>query len=57
MEKHNYSAKTKEEAIQQAKEELQETEENLFIKEIGTKKSGLFKGKKVEIEVIKKEKL
>ena len=30
MEKHNYSGKTKEEAIQQAKEELQETEENLL---------------------------
>ena len=57
MEKHNYSAKTKEEAIQQAKEELQETEENLFIKEIGTKKSGLFKGKKVEIEVIEKREI
>ena len=34
MEKHNYSGKTLEEAIQNAKEELQEVEENLFIKEI-----------------------
>ena len=34
MEKHRYTGKTKEEAIQIAKEELQEVEENLFIKEI-----------------------
>ena len=54
MEKHNYSEKTKEEAIQKAKEELQEVEENLFIKEIGETKGGLFKSKKVEIEVIEK---
>lgn len=54
MEKHNYSGKTKEEAIQKAKEELQELEENLFIKEIGETKGGLFKSKKVEIEVIEK---
>lgn len=54
MEKHNYSGKTKEEAIQKAKEELQEVEENLFIKEIGETKGGLFKSKKVEIEVIEK---
>ena len=45
MEKHNYSGKTKEEAIQKAKEELQEVEENLFIKEIGETKGGLFKSK------------
>ena len=30
MEKHSYVGKTKEEAIQLAKEELQEVEENLF---------------------------
>ena len=54
MEKHNYSGKTKEEAIQKAKEELQEIEENLFIKEIGETKGGLFKSKKIEIEVIEK---
>ena len=54
MEKHNYIGKTKEEAIQLAKEELQEVEENLFIKEIETTKGGLFKSKKVEIEVVEK---
>ena len=54
MEKHSYFGKTKEEAIQKAKEELQEVEENLFIKELGESKGGLFKSKKVEIEVIEK---
>ena len=54
MEKHRYIGKTKEEAIQLAKEELQEVEENLFIKEIETTKGGLFKSKKIEIEVIEK---
>ena len=54
MEKHNYSGKTKEEAIQNAKEDLQEVEENLFIKELGESKGGLFKSKKIEIEVIEK---
>ena len=54
MEKHRYTGKTKEEAIQIAKEELQEVEENLFIKEISETKGGLFKSKKVEIEVVEK---
>ena len=54
MEKHNFSGKTREEAIQNAKEELQEVEENLFIKEIGESKGGLFKSKKIEIEVVEK---
>ncbi len=54
MEKHRYTGKTKEEAIQLAKEELQEVEENLFIKEISETKGGLFKSKKVEIEVVEK---
>ena len=54
MEKHSYIGKTKEEAIQLAKEDLQEIEENLFIKELETTKGGLFKSKKVEIEVIEK---
>ena len=48
MEKHKYIGKTKEEAIQTAKEELQELEENLFIKELESTKGGLFKSKKVE---------
>ena len=54
MEKHRYTGKTKEEAIQLAKEELQEVEENLFIKEIEVIEGGLFKKGKVEIEVIEK---
>ena len=54
MEKRRFSGKTKEEAIQVAKEELQEVEENLFIKEIESTKGGLFKKGKVEIEVIEK---
>ena len=54
MEKYNFIGKTKEEAIQQAKEKLQETEDNLIIKELETIKGGLFKSKKVEIEVIEK---
>ena len=54
MEKHRFVGKTKEEAIQIAKEELQEVEENLFIKELETTKGGLFKSKKIEIEVIEK---
>ena len=54
MEKHRYVGKSKEEAIQLAKEELQEVEENLFIKELEATKGGLFKSKKVEIEVIEK---
>ena len=54
MEKRKFSGKTKEEAIQLAKEELQEVEENLFIRETEVTKGGLFKSKKVEIEVIEK---
>jgi len=54
MEKHKYVGKTKEEAIQLAKEDLQEVEENLFIKELESTKGGLFKSAKVEIEVIEK---
>ena len=38
MEKHKYTGKTKEEAIKKAQEELQELEENLFIKEIAETK-------------------
>lgn len=54
MEKHKYQAKTKEEAIEQATIDLQETENNLFIKELENIKGGLFKSPKVEIEVIEK---
>lgn len=54
MEKHRYVGKNKEEVINLAKEELQEVEENLFIKEIEVTQGGLFKKGKVEIEVIEK---
>ncbi len=54
MEKHNYSGKTKEEAINNATIDLQETEENLLIRELSEVKGGLFKSKKVEIEVIER---
>ena len=54
MEKHKYSGKTKEEAIQAAKIDIEETEENLIIKEVSETKGGLFKSKKVEIEVIER---
>ena len=53
MEKHKFVGKTKEEAIEEAKIKLQETEENLIINELEIK-TGLFKSKKVEIEVIEK---
>lgn len=54
MEKHSFIGKTKEEAIENAKISLQELEENLIIKEKDMQKGGLFKSKKIEIEVIEK---
>lgn len=57
MDKKVFSGKTKEEAINQAKLELQETEENLYIKELEKTKGGLFKSKKVEIEVTTKDEI
>ena len=54
MEKHRYIGKTKEEAISNATIDLQETQDNLIIKELEEIKGGLFKSKKVEIEVIEK---
>ncbi len=54
MEEHRYTGKTREEAIQNAIEDLQELEENLIIKEVGEEKGGLFKSKKVEIKVIER---
>lgn len=51
MEKHKYVGKTLEEAINQAKIDLLEQEENLIYKELEVK-SGFFKSKKVEIEVV-----
>jgi len=57
MEKHSYTGKTFEEAVEAAKLELQEVEENLIINEKEVTKAGLFKSKKVEIEVIEKREL
>lgn len=54
MEKHKFIGKTKEEAIENAKIGLQELEENLIIKEKEIQKGGLFKSKKIEVEVIEK---
>lgn len=54
MEKHSYFGKNKEEAINNAEIDLQEVPENLIITEKGETKGGLFKSKKVEIEVIEK---
>ena len=53
MIKNKYTGKNLEEAINNAKIALQETEENLYVKELETK-SGLF-NKKVEIEVIRRD--
>ena len=52
LNKLRYTGKTKEDAINNAKIELQELEDDLIIKEVDVK-SGLF-NKKVEIEVIRK---
>lgn len=54
MEKHRYTGKTQEEAISNATIDLQETQDNLIIKELEEIKGGLFKSKKVEIEVIER---
>jgi len=54
MEKYEFTAKTKEEAVELAIKELNVNEENLIIKE-KEKKQGLFSSKKIEIEVIKKD--
>ena len=51
MEKHNYTGKTYEDAVQEAILNLQQVEENLIINEV-SKKTGLFT--KREIEVIEK---
>lgn len=57
MQKHRYIGKTKEDAISKATIELQETENNLIIKEISQEKGGLFKSPKIEIEVIERRDL
>ena len=53
MEKYVYSGKTKEEALEKALEELMVNESEIYIKET-EQKVGLFKNKKVELQVIKK---
>lgn len=55
MEKHSYTGKTYEEAVNKAKIDLQELEENLLIKTKEEKKTLL--SKRVEIEVIEKIKI
>ena len=55
MEKHSYNRKTLEDAINKAKLDLQETEDNLIIVKKEEKKALL--SKKVEIEVIEKRKI
>lgn len=55
MEKHKFVGKTYEEAVNKAKIELQELEENLIIKVIDEKKTLL--SKKCEIEVIEKREI
>ena len=54
MDKHVFTGKTKEEAIQNAIENLQELETNLIIKVKEEQKGGLFKSSRVEIEKKKK---
>lgn len=53
MEKYVYSGKTKEEALGKALEELMVNESEIYIKET-EQKVGLFKNKKIELEVIKR---
>ena len=54
MEKNNFIGKTKEEALNLAKETLGCSENDIFYNEIETK-GGLFKSKKVEIQAIKRD--
>lgn len=53
MDKHVYSGKTKEEALEKALSDLNVTENDIYIKE-SEQKVGLFKNKRVDLEVIKK---
>jgi len=53
MEKYNFNGKTVEEALETALNSLECNQDEIFYNELETK-SGLFKSKKVEIEVIKK---
>lgn len=51
---YKYEGKTKEEALEKCNTELNESEENLYIKE-NQQEGGLFKSKKYQIECYKKE--
>lgn len=53
MEKYVFSGKTREEALEKALEELMVNESEIYIKET-EQKVGLFKNKKIELEIIKK---
>jgi len=53
MDKYVYSAKTKEEALEKALEELNVSEKDIYVKET-EQKVGLFKNKRVDLEIIKK---
>lgn len=54
MEKYVFSGKTEEEALDSALNELNLTKEDIFY-DVKEQKSGLFKGKKYEVSVTKKE--
>lgn len=54
MKSYKFQGKNKEEAINQAIKELNLEENSYFVKEQEIKQ-GLFKGKKIEVEIIKKE--
>ena len=56
MQKYKFEGKTKEEALEQAIFELGLKSDEYFVKENEIKK-GIFKGTKVEIEIIKKEEI
>ena len=53
MDKYIYNGKNKEEALEKALIELKVNESDIYIKET-EQKSGLFKNKKIELEIIKK---
>ena len=53
MDKYVYSGKSKEEALEKALEELKVKEDEIYIKE-SEQKVGLFKNKKIDLEIIKK---
>lgn len=54
MKKYSFIGKTTEEALNLGLEELKVTKEDVLYKEIDSSKGGLFKAKKVEIEIVKK---